>query len=58
MVLIRESIEKLMKVHGGNKVTLPKKICERMDIKDGDVVLIKIDNENIIVTPSKVVPKA
>lgn len=56
MVEFGKPIEKLIKIRGG-KITLPITIRKTLDIKDGDVVLVRADGEKVIVTPAKVVPR-
>ena len=52
----------IRKVHGDLRIDLGIDICNKMDIKKGDFVIvetIEIDNQKFIkITPAKVIPRS
>jgi AbrB family looped-hinge helix DNA binding protein len=44
-------IEAIRRVGKKAQITLPKKITEKLSIKEGDRLLIKVDGEDIIISP-------
>ncbi|MFO7951351.1 MAG: AbrB/MazE/SpoVT family DNA-binding domain-containing protein [Bacillota bacterium] len=49
--------EAIRRVGKKAQITLPKRIREKLSLAEGDRVLLKLEGENIVITPVVTVPK-
>lgn len=47
----------LMKVMGHGQVTIPKKIRDQLDLKEGDYIEAEVDGDRVVMTPKKTVKR-
>lgn len=51
------NMEKTVKVLSGNRITIPKGIVEKIGIKEGDFVILRLEKDCIMATPAEIKPK-